>query len=152
MQHGLFRAGHELDLTLKFINNILRLNCSSCQVKQHDVDKTNGVPFLSRELLSKTFLSKPPFLEFLFSAGEALQRAKTNKALMKLMKLMKQKLMKLMSRSGHELHLRSKFINDILRLNYSSFNATCEVNRDSGRMNVVPFLSRKLGIVEKHFS
>ena len=45
--------------------------------------------------------------------------------------------------SGHDLDLRSNFPNDILRLNYSSFDATRQEKYDAGKMNVVPLLSKK---------
>ena len=41
-------------------------------------------------------------------------------------------------RSGHDLELRSKFPNDLLRSNYNSFDASQQEQHDVGEMNDVP--------------
>ena len=46
--------------------------------------------------------------------------------------------------SGHDLDLRSNFPNDILRLNYSSFDATRQEKHDAEKVNAVSLLSQKL--------
>ena len=43
-----------------------------------------------------------------------------------------------------DLSLRSNFQNDLLRSNYSSFDASQEEKYDSGKINAVSFLSQKL--------
>ena len=47
-------------------------------------------------------------------------------------------------RSGHDLDFRSNFQNNLLRSNYSSFNASQEEKYDAGKMNAVPLPSQKL--------
>ena len=47
-------------------------------------------------------------------------------------------------RSGHDLHMRSNFPNDLLRSNDSLFDASRQEKPDSDKINVVPPLSQKL--------
>ena len=47
-------------------------------------------------------------------------------------------------RSGHDLDQRSNFPNDLLRSNYSSFDASQKEKYDAGKVNVVSILSQKL--------
>ena len=46
--------------------------------------------------------------------------------------------------TGHDLNLESNFQHDLLRSNYSSFDASRQEEHDAGKMNVVSLLSQKL--------
>ena len=45
--------------------------------------------------------------------------------------------------SGHQLDLRLNFQHDLLRCNFSSFDASWQGKRNAGKINVMPLLSQK---------
>ena len=47
-------------------------------------------------------------------------------------------------RTGHNLDQKPNFQHDRLKSNYSCFDAFCQAKHDAGKMDVVPFLRKKL--------